>query len=262
MRETEARVATVRSGLDRGHAERMLCHNIVTCAHDPLKEPSDRGGLDGAYHAILAMVKADNYARYKDCIVTQRQLRVSSLEAIWWMQVGLTMKTFFPFPSPANNAESRLHACLASLYVPVASYFAWQEVPWLWVPITYGYIARVVCEPRLNPQAFFILFVLRPFVVDKLGLVENRFTPGPPKRFAQSIGLVFAASSVVLAFLKQYLAMEVVAAGLPGASFLSVFCNFCIACIILGMAARFKILPATLCEACNIQFMMGSHEVG
>ncbi|CAN0567118.1 unnamed protein product, partial [Ectocarpus sp. 12 AP-2014] len=76
------------------------------------------------------------------------------------------------------------------------------------------------------------------------------FTPGP-KRFAQSIGLVFAALSMVLAFFKQYLAMGVIAAGLFGASFLSGFCNFCIACIILGMAARFKILPAALCEECN-----------
>ncbi|CAM9332107.1 unnamed protein product [Ectocarpus sp. 12 AP-2014] len=67
-----------------------------------------------------------------------------------------------------------MHACLATLYLPVASHFAWQGVPWLWVPITYGYIARVACGPRLDPQEFFVLFVLRPFVVDRLGLLENR----------------------------------------------------------------------------------------
>ncbi|CBN79986.1 hypothetical protein Esi_0022_0071 [Ectocarpus siliculosus] len=66
-KETEARVANV---LDQ----------------DPLMEPSDRGCLDGAYNAILAMVRADNYARYKDFIVAQRHLRAARLEAIWWMQ--------------------------------------------------------------------------------------------------------------------------------------------------------------------------------
>lgn len=50
-------------------------------------EPCDRGCLDGAYNAILAMVKADNYARYKGFIIAQRQLRVARLEAIWWRQV-------------------------------------------------------------------------------------------------------------------------------------------------------------------------------
>ncbi|CAM9266158.1 unnamed protein product [Ectocarpus sp. 4 AP-2014] len=56
LRETEARVATILSGLHK----------------DPLKEPSDRGCLDGAYHAILAMVNADHCARYMDFVVTQR----------------------------------------------------------------------------------------------------------------------------------------------------------------------------------------------
>ncbi|CAB1105055.1 unnamed protein product [Ectocarpus sp. CCAP 1310/34] len=50
-----------------------------------LDQPSNRGCLDGAYNTILAMIRADNYARYKDFIVAQRHLRVARLEAIWCM---------------------------------------------------------------------------------------------------------------------------------------------------------------------------------
>ncbi|CAM9250730.1 unnamed protein product, partial [Ectocarpus fasciculatus] len=246
LKETEARVAPVLDGLDQ----------------DTLMEPSDRSCLDGAYNAILEMVRADNYARYKDFVVTQRQLRVSSLEAVWWMQDGLTMETFFSFPNPINNAESRLHGCLTTLYVPIALILAWQGVPWLWVWITFGYTARLLCGPRLDPQAFFVLFVLRPFVVDKLGLIENDFTAGPPKRFAQAIGLMFAASCMVLAFCKQNVAMACLAAGLFGASFLAGFVDFCIACAIFGMAVRAKIVPDDVCEACSLRYVSGVDQVG
>ncbi|CAM9434123.1 unnamed protein product [Ectocarpus sp. 8 AP-2014] len=63
-------------------------------------------------------------------------------------------------------------------------------------------------------------------------------------------------------FFKAVPGNGIIAAGLFGASFLSGFCNFCTACIIFGMAARSKILPTTVCEECNIQFMVGSQEVG
>ncbi|CAM9678536.1 unnamed protein product [Ectocarpus fasciculatus] len=247
---------------ERKEAEMRVATVLDQVFGDPLTEPSDRGCLDGAYNAILAMVKADNYARYKDFIVAQRQLRVARLEAIWWMQDGLTMKTFFSFPSPVNNAESRLHACFTTLYMPLATYLAWRGVPWMWVCVTYGYTARVLCGPRLDPQAFFVLFVLRPFVVDRLGLLHDEFTSGAPKRFAQSIGLVFSATCMVLAFFKQYHAMEAVAACLFGASFLAGFCDFCIACVIFGMAARAKIVPATVCEDCNLRYILGSQQEG
>ncbi|CAN0001692.1 unnamed protein product, partial [Ectocarpus fasciculatus] len=64
--------------------------------------------------------------------------------------------------------------------------------------------------------------------------LRSRFTPGAPKRFAQLIGLLFAAVSMVLAFLEQYVAMGVIGACLFGASFLQGFGNFCIACRVFG----------------------------
>lgn len=68
------------------------------------------------------------------------------------MKDGLTLKTFFSFPSPVNSAESRLHACLATFLVPAACFFAAKGVPWLWAFIAYGFAARVACGPRLDPS--------------------------------------------------------------------------------------------------------------
>ncbi len=54
-----------------------------------------------------------------------------------------------------------------------------------------GFLARTLCGPRLDPQAYFVLFVMRPIFVDRLNLLSNTFHPGPPKRLAQFMGLMF-----------------------------------------------------------------------
>lgn len=50
-------------------------------------EPPDRGCLDSAYEAILSLVRTDQFARYKNFILVERQLRVARLDALWWKQV-------------------------------------------------------------------------------------------------------------------------------------------------------------------------------
>jgi hypothetical protein len=41
----------------------------------------------------------------------------------------------------------------------------------------YGYLVRLLSGPRMDPNAFFVLFVLRPLVVDRLGWLEHSFVP-------------------------------------------------------------------------------------
>ncbi|CAN0406798.1 unnamed protein product, partial [Discosporangium mesarthrocarpum] len=88
---------------------------------------------------------------------------------------GLTLREFFTFPSPVNSAESRLHNMLVSVLVLVASCLAYYySSPWAFVVINYGFLARAVCGPRLDPQAFLVLFLLRPLAVDRMGLLKNQ----------------------------------------------------------------------------------------
>ncbi|CAM9811723.1 unnamed protein product, partial [Hapterophycus canaliculatus] len=49
----------------------------------PFAEP-DRHCLDTAYASVLKLVRDDQYCKYMDYILVQRQLRFSRLEAQWW----------------------------------------------------------------------------------------------------------------------------------------------------------------------------------
>ena len=53
---------------------------------------------------------------------------------------------------------------------------------WLFLPLAYGFIARVLSGPRLSPLARLATAVVAP----RLGAPKP--VPGPPKRFAQAIG--------------------------------------------------------------------------
>jgi hypothetical protein len=57
-----------------------------------------------------------------------------------------------------------------------------------------------------------VLFVLRPLVVDVLHILDDKFVPSPPKRFAQAVGLIFSAGCVLCAAMRWGIALYTVAA--------------------------------------------------
>ena len=63
---------------------------------------------------------------------------------------------------------------------------------WLLVPLVYGFAARVLTGPTLSPLGQLATRVITPRV-----RVEHRFVPGPPKRFAQGIGLAFTGGAAL-----------------------------------------------------------------
>lgn len=62
---------------------------VAAPIQDASMELLDRGCLNGAHTAILLLVEADQYARYKESIIVQRQLRMARLDALWWLQVNV-----------------------------------------------------------------------------------------------------------------------------------------------------------------------------
>lgn len=58
----------------------------LSATKSPCSKP-DRTSLDLAYYSILQLVRDDQYPKYMDYILVQRQLRVSRLEAQWWKNV-------------------------------------------------------------------------------------------------------------------------------------------------------------------------------
>jgi hypothetical protein len=94
--------------------------------------------------------------------------------------------------------------------------------------IVYGYFARIIAGPRLCPNAWLVLFVLYP-VVNKYHLLENEIVPSAPKRFAQTIGLVFAIAYIVLIGYVP-LAARIVSLIHISVSLLAAVTGFCVGC--------------------------------
>jgi hypothetical protein len=63
---------------------------------------------------------------------------------------------------------------------------------WLLVPLVYGFAARVLTGPTLSPLGQVAVRVVTPRLPG-----PHRLVPGPPKRFAQGIGLIFSGGAGV-----------------------------------------------------------------
>lgn len=124
--------------------------------------------------------------------------------------------------------------------------FAITGVAWILIPLTYGFLARVATGPALSPLGLLATKVITPRIN-----VQHRLVAGPPKRFAQFIGLLFSATASVLWLLDLGTAARIVAALLAGAAFLESAFALCLGCIMFGWLIRLGVIPERVCEQCN-----------
>ncbi len=99
------------------------------------------------------------------------------------------MKGFFSFPNPVNDAAARSVA-LGVLTLSVITFASGQA--WLLILLTYGFAARVAAGPKISPLGWFAVHVSGPRLKS-----WEKFVPGPPKRFAQSMGLAFSSAALL-----------------------------------------------------------------
>lgn len=116
------------------------------------------------------------------------------------------MRQLFSFPDPVNETSARV---VAAGVVLQAVAFLFTGEGWLLVPLAYGFVARVATGPTLSPLGQFAIRVVTPWLTS----VEHRLVPGPPKRFAQAIGVAFS-SVAALAWLAGAPVVAYVAIGL------------------------------------------------
>lgn len=153
------------------------------------------------------------------------------------------MQQFLSFPHPVNEKAARVVAAgVATLAILVLA-TGWQ---WLIAVMATGFLARVLTGPRLSPLGQLATRVVAP----RLG--PPKLVPGPPKRFAQSIGLAFTATAAVaaLAFGAGLLATVLMSVLLVFALLESVV-GFCAGCFVFGWLMRLGLVPEETCEACN-----------
>jgi hypothetical protein len=148
----------------------------------------------------------------------------------------------FEFPNPVNEKAARVVAAGATTMALAVAGLGWG---WVLIPLTYGFVARVLTGPTLSPLGTFTTRVIAP----RLG--SPRETPGPPKRFAQGIGVAFSVTASLLWIAGLPGAARVVAAMLAAAAFLEAAFGFCLGCRIFAVLMRLGLIPEHVCEECN-----------
>jgi Domain of unknown function (DUF4395) len=153
------------------------------------------------------------------------------------------VRHLFSFPDPVNEVSARLVATGVVIMSVAAIAF---DQPWVLVPIIYGFAARALTGPKLSPLGLVVTRV----VVPRLPWAERPF-PGPPKRFAQAIGLVFSSTAGVLVLLGYRTAGWVVLGLLVAAASLEAFAGFCLGCRAFALLMKAGVVPEEVCERCN-----------
>lgn len=117
---------------------------------------------------------------------------------------------------------------------------------WILIPLTYGFVARVLSGPTFSPLARLATQVITPRLAG-----PHRIVPGPPKRFAQGIGALFSISAVVLFVLELSTASRWVAAALAGPAFLEAAFGYCVGCKMFAILMKIGVIPESVCVECS-----------
>jgi hypothetical protein len=151
----------------------------------------------------------------------------------------------FSYPNPVNEVAARVTAGGVVVLAVVAIVLA---IPWLSVVLAVGFALRVLWGPRFSPLALLATRV----VVPRLALAP-RPVAGPPKRFAQLIGLAFSVAAAVLFFVvggADTAGYVVLGLLLVAATLESVF-GLCLGCLAFAGLMRVGVIPPEVCERCN-----------
>lgn len=157
-------------------------------------------------------------------------------------------QALFSFPNPVNEVSARFVAggvvILASVSILLGHTLGWY---WLMIPLAYGFWARVLTGPKLSPLGLFVT----KWLVPALGNPTKRVA-GPPKRFAQALGVVFSSSALILHFGFGLTGISyIVLGGLIFAATLESVFAFCLGCQIFGILMRLGVIPESVCRECT-----------
>jgi hypothetical protein len=147
------------------------------------------------------------------------------------------------FPNPVNEKAARVVAGLVAVTALVA--LVSQSVWLLWL-LAAGFLLRVLSGPRFSPFGLLATRVVAP----RLG--PPRLVPGPPKRFAQGLGLTFSLLAAIAVTLGATTLGWVLVVLLIGAAVLESVFAFCLGCAIFGLLQRAGMVPESVCEACVV----------
>ena len=153
------------------------------------------------------------------------------------------MSKLFSFPNPANDTSARI---VATGVVAMSIVFLVTGSGWVLIPLTYGFVARVLTGPTLSPLGQLSVKVITPLIK-----VNHKLVAGPPKRFAQGVGTAFSVVASILYLADNLTASRIVIAMLTAAASLEAFLGYCLGCKMFAMLMRLGIIPESVCAECN-----------
>jgi hypothetical protein len=154
------------------------------------------------------------------------------------------MSSLLAFPNPVNEITARV---VASGVVLLGVLALALQLPWLSIVLAVGFLLRVMSGPRFSPLALLASRVIVPRLP-----WEPRLVAGPPKRFAQSIGLTFSLAAALLFYVFALsTAAYIVLGALVLAAVLESAFGLCLGCRAFALLMRAGVIPPEVCESCN-----------
>ena len=155
------------------------------------------------------------------------------------------MKKIFSFPNPVNEYAARL---VAGAVMALAMLFLATGSEWVLLFLAYGFLARVATGPTLSPIGILVTRLVLPIFGN-----PSKMVAGPPKRFAQSIGLGFSLAALITFYFGDSLvATRYLIGALGFFASLESLIGFCAGCYVFAWLIKFGLIPEGICEQCVI----------
>ena len=156
---------------------------------------------------------------------------------------------FFSFPELINEVAARLVAIGVLVLSSVVLFLLIDKnnyVLFFLSILIYGFLARVSSGPKISPLALFVTKLLVP----RLNFKE-KLVPGPPKRFAQGIGLIFSLFTAITFVVNLNSISILLISILILFAALEAFIGFCAGCKVFKLLMNIGLIPNDVCEKCS-----------
>ena len=156
---------------------------------------------------------------------------------------------FFSFPELINEVAARLVAIGVLVLSSVVLFLLIDKNNYVLIFLSiliYGFLARVSSGPKISPLALFVTKL----IVPRLNFKE-KLVPGPPKRFAQGIGLIFSLFTAITFVVNLNSISILLISILILFAALEAFIGFCAGCKVFKLLMNIGLIPNNVCEKCS-----------
>jgi hypothetical protein len=216
-----------------------------------------RSLFDEAQKEMFQLMKMGFFKHFVRDVILQNNILFAEEVARWWNDKDLTLAKFMSYPKLVNAADIRLYAFLALclwtvvvilVCVPNQTPAIQMATKIIAVYTSCTYALRALFGPRIDAQSLFVIFWLRPFVENYLGLIKSEFrSDSLPRRYALVLGCFLGWSGTILLFVCprttdndlvfKFAGLSVIGT-LMVLTLLVAFCDCCLLCYAYGIIMK------------------------